>query len=54
MRKPRNFRDEYDSYHAKPEQKKRRAERNASRAEAVKDGRVSKGDASSGGSRTAT
>ncbi len=44
MRKPRNFRDEYDSYHAKPEQKKRRAERNAARADAMKDGRVSKGD----------
>ena len=44
MRKPRNLRDEYDSYHAKPEQKKRRAERNAARAEAIKDGRVKKGD----------
>ena len=40
----RDYRKEYDEYHAKPEQKKRRASRNASRAEAMKDGRVSKGD----------
>ena len=40
----RNLRKEYDEYHAKPEQKKRRAQRNAARAEAMKDGRVSKGD----------
>lgn len=40
----RNMRREYDEYHAKPEQKKRRAERNAARAKAVKDGRVKKGD----------
>ena len=40
----RNMRREYDEYHAKPEQKKRRAQRNAARAEAMKDGRVSKGD----------
>lgn len=40
----RNMRREYDEYHAKPEQKKRRAQRNAARAEAIKDGRVSKGD----------
>lgn len=35
---------EYDAYHAKPEQKKRRAERNADRAEAEDKGLVSKGD----------
>lgn len=29
--KPRDYRAEYDSYHAKPEQKKRRAQRNAAR-----------------------
>jgi hypothetical protein len=40
----RDFRKEYDEYHAKPEQKKRRAQRNAARNEAEKDGRVSKGD----------
>jgi hypothetical protein len=40
----RDLRKEYDEYHAKPEQKKRRAQRNAARAEAMKDGRVSKGD----------
>ena len=44
MRKPRDFREEYDSYHAKPEQKKRRAQRNAARNEAEKNGNVSKGD----------
>lgn len=35
-RKPRNYRKEYDEYHAKPEQKKRRAERNRDRAAAEK------------------
>ena len=40
----RDLKKEYRDYHAKPEQKKRRAERNASRAEAIKDGRVSKDD----------
>ena len=40
----RNFREEYDAYHAKPEQKKRRAARNAARREAMADGKVSKGD----------
>jgi len=44
MRKQRDYKDEYNSFHAKPEQKKRRAQRNAARAEAEKDGRVSKGD----------
>lgn len=44
MKKPRDFRDEYDSYHAKPEQKKRRAERNAARRKAIDEGRAKKGD----------
>lgn len=43
-RKARNYRKEYDEYHAKPEQKKRRAERNRDRAAAVKAGKVRKGD----------
>jgi len=41
---PRNFRDEYLSYHASPEQKKRRAQRNAARRKMERAGRVSKGD----------
>lgn len=41
---PRNFQDEYKNYHASPEQKKRRASRNAARSEMVKAGRASKGD----------
>lgn len=40
----RDYRKEYDEYHAKPEQKKRRAQRNAARAKAAKSGKVSKGD----------
>ena len=40
----RDYKREYATYHSKPVQKKRRAERNASRAKAEKDGRVSKGD----------
>lgn len=44
MAKERDFKKEYDEYHAKPEQKKRRAERNAARAKAAKEGRVKKGD----------
>ena len=44
VKKKRNYRKEYDSYHKKPAQKKRRAQRNTSRAAAVKAGRVKKGD----------
>ena len=44
MKKPRNYRDEYDSYHAKPEQKQRRAERNAARMKAIEAGRAKRGD----------
>lgn len=40
----RNYREEYDSYHAKPEQKKKRAMRNAARREFQAEGKVSKGD----------
>ncbi len=40
----RNYRREYDNYHSKPDQKKRRAARNAARAQLTKSGRVSKGD----------
>jgi hypothetical protein len=40
----RDYRKEYDTYHAKPEQKKRRADRNAARAKAAKEGKVKKGD----------
>ena len=44
MAKARNYKKEYRDYHAKPKQKKRRAERNSSRAKMEKAGRVSKGD----------
>jgi len=40
----RNYRKEYDDYHAKPEQKKRRASRNAARNGLAKKGIVRKGD----------
>lgn len=40
----RNYRKEYDEYHAKPEQKKRRADRNRARRKAEREGRVRKGD----------
>ncbi|MGD9682622.1 MAG: HNH endonuclease [Candidatus Obscuribacterales bacterium] len=40
----RDYRKEYDEYHGKPEQKKRRAQRNAARAKAAKRGLVKKGD----------
>ena len=40
----RNYRSEYDSYHARPEQKKNRAMRNAARAKMMKAGKVKKGD----------
>lgn len=44
MTKPRNYKDEYLSFHGTEEQKKRRAERNAARRKAIEAGRVSKGD----------
>ena len=40
----RNYRKEYDSYHGKAKQKKRRASRNAARAIMAKRGLVTKGD----------
>ena len=40
----RNYRSEYDNYHARPEQKKNRASRNAARAAMTKAGKVKKGD----------
>ena len=40
----RNYRGEYDNYHKKPEQKKRRASRNTARSVMKTDGKVKKGD----------
>lgn len=40
----RDYKHEYQSYHAKPEQKKKRAMRNAARRELTAEGRVHKGD----------
>ena len=42
--KKRNYRDEYDNYQGKPEQKKNRAKRNAARRKMEKAGKVHKGD----------
>ncbi len=44
MTKDRDYRKEYDRYHADPKQKKRRASRNAARAKMVKAGKAHKGD----------
>jgi len=40
----RNYKSEYDNYHSKPKQKKRRAQRNAARNKMTKGGKVTKGD----------
>ena len=40
----RNYDKEYRDYHASPEQKKRRAQRNAARRKAMQEGKVRKGD----------
>ena len=40
----RNLRKEYLNYHSKPEQKKKRAARNAARAKMMKAGLVRRGD----------
>jgi len=40
----RNYRKEYDNYHAKPKQKQRRASRNAARGALMKTGAAKKGD----------
>ena len=42
--KKRNYRKEYDNYHKKPAQKKKRASRNTARATMAKAGKVRKGD----------
>jgi len=44
VNKPRPYKKEYETYQGKPEQIKKRAKRNAARAELMKDGKVSKGD----------
>lgn len=44
MVKPRDYKEEYLTYHAKPDQKKNRAQRNAARATMMKAGKVAKGD----------
>ena len=41
---PRNYKKEYENYHSSPEQKKRRASRNAARAKLAQGGKVKKGD----------
>jgi len=42
--KSRNYRSEYDNYHASPEQIKRRNARNAARKKLEREGKVRKGD----------
>lgn len=44
MARKRDYGHEYQIYHAKPEQKKNRAQRNAARRELMAAGRVHKGD----------
>lgn len=44
VRKARNYKEEYRAYHAKPLQKKRRADRNRARTAAENKGLVRKGD----------
>ena len=44
MTKKRNYRKEYDNYQGKPDQKKKRASRNAARSKMEKAGKVKKGD----------
>ena len=40
----RDYKAEYKAYHARPEQIKKRAMRNAARAKLMKEGKVKKGD----------
>lgn len=40
----RNYREEYQSYQGRPDQIKKRAQRNAARAKLMKAGKVKKGD----------
>ena len=44
MAKPRDYKHEYLTYHAKPEQIKKRDQRNAARTKMMKAGKVAKGD----------
>ena len=44
INKKRPYKKEYEEYQGKPEQIKKRAARNAARAELMKDGKVHKGD----------
>jgi hypothetical protein len=44
INKKRPYKHEYEEYQGKPDQIKKRALRNAARAELTKDGKVSKGD----------
>lgn len=43
-RKVRDYKDEYNKYHSKPSQKKKRAARNKARSIMEKAGKVRKGD----------
>jgi hypothetical protein len=40
----RNYKSEYKNFHSKPEEKKRRAQRNAARKKMAAAGKVRKGD----------
>jgi len=44
VKRVRDYKKEYREYQGLPEQKKRRAARNAARRKAMKEGRVHKGD----------
>lgn len=44
MAAKRNYRKEYDNYHAKPEQRKKRSKRTVARRKLVAEGLVKKGD----------
>jgi hypothetical protein len=42
--KVRNYKQEYRNFHSRPEEKKKRAKRNAARNMLMKEGKVHKGD----------
>lgn len=44
VKRKRDYRKEYDEYQGTPLQKKRRADRNRARRQAIREGRVHKGD----------
>ena len=44
VNKPRPYKHEYETYQGKPDQIKKRAERNAARAQLAKQGKVHTGD----------